>query len=328
MMRMNARLPPHLSVRFVIPGVCDTRNLDEALAAAGVASRGLSQSVPAGGGAGAKHVSWDFGAIRPAPGCWTALHDEGDGATLRMFRERSAALASHRDGVARLAFLAEGARLAKTVERSLKSLDIAAALFFNTLKYPAAQAAADAALAALREAAVDAAGAQNILDADAFRAMLARGWNAAAAKAAETAKLLPQIMSLAADAASDAAGVDAQTASDVAVQTAWLLFPGFLRSLPPGVLAHYPRYFKAQKIRIARARVSPSSDRAKTARFEPYWEQYAAALKNPRADRAALAKYRWALEEYRVSLFAQELKTAYPVSPERLSALFFAATEV
>ena len=39
-------------------------------------------------------------------------------------------------------------------------------------------------------------------------------------------------------------------------------------------------------------------------------------------DAVALAEYRWMVEEYRVSLFAQELHTPQPVSPKRLDALF------
>ena len=43
------------------------------------------------------------------------------------------------------------------------------------------------------------------------------------------------------------------------------------------------------------------------------------------ANRKALERYRWLLEEYRISLFAQEVKTSEPVSPERLSALWLEA---
>ena len=39
-------------------------------------------------------------------------------------------------------------------------------------------------------------------------------------------------------------------------------------------------------------------------------------------DAALLADYRWMVEEYRVSLFAQELHTPQPVSPKRLDALW------
>ena len=41
----------------------------------------------------------------------------------------------------------------------------------------------------------------------------------------------------------------------------------------------------------------------------------------PRHDRAKLAEYRWLLEEFRVSLFAQELRTLTPVSAKRLEEL-------
>ena len=65
-------------------------------------------------------------------------------------------------------------------------------------------------------------------------------------------------------------------------------------------------------------------------RFAPFWEQYRELVTTREAriaSRAALAEYRWMLEEYRVSLFAQELGTAYPVSPKRLQLKWMEATE-
>ena len=55
--------------------------------------------------------------------------------------------------------------------------------------------------------------------------------------------------------------------------------------------------------------------------LSPYWERYRAALsKRDQCDHAALDEFRWMIEEYRVSLFAQELRTPQPVSPKRLDA--------
>ncbi|MBO7237009.1 MAG: DUF3418 domain-containing protein, partial [Kiritimatiellae bacterium] len=70
-------------------------------------------------------------------------------------------------------------------------------------------------------------------------------------------------------------------------------------------------------------------DRSKMARFEPYWTQYYSLVtdKNARiSDRAALSEYRWLLEEYRISLFAQEIKTIDRVSPDVLSRLWLTVT--
>jgi len=63
-------------------------------------------------------------------------------------------------------------------------------------------------------------------------------------------------------------------------------------------------------------------DRAWTIELTGYWEQYQARLArhSQEAKRDAhLQAYRWMLEEYRVSLFAQQLGTKMPVSDKRLS---------
>ena len=75
-------------------------------------------------------------------------------------------------------------------------------------------------------------------------------------------------------------------------------------------------------MRLARAQVSPASDRTKEARFAPYWQRYRDALKDrENTDPAALARYRWLLEEFRLQLFAPELKTFEKVSDKRLDAI-------
>ena len=112
------------------------------------------------------------------------------------------------------------------------------------------------------------------------------------------------------------------TTDAVLGQLAWLTFKGFPKAVPLETLRRYARYFKAVDIRLQRAKVSPSSDRTKEARFAPYWERYRDALKHrEKCDTAALVRYRWLLEEYRLQLFAPELKTHEPVSPQRLDAI-------
>ena len=108
-------------------------------------------------------------------------------------------------------------------------------------------------------------------------------------------------------------------------QLAWLLYRGVPRLVPLARLKHYSRYFKGIAVRLDRARTNPSGDRSKEARFAPYWARYRAALAEKNAGKrpaaAVLAEFRWMLEEYRISLFAPELKTPVPVSPQRLDKL-------
>jgi ATP-dependent helicase HrpA len=87
----------------------------------------------------------------------------------------------------------------------------------------------------------------------------------------------------------------------------------FLEVTPHDRLAHLPRYLRAVQIRAERAAVHPARDAEKARPLVPFLRQ-----EPPAKNRET---YRWLLEEFRVSLFAQELGTAEPVSVKRLEAL-------
>jgi ATP-dependent helicase HrpA len=110
--------------------------------------------------------------------------------------------------------------------------------------------------------------------------------------------------------------------SDVAMQLAELLRPGFLTATPWSWLAQYPRYFRAISYRLERLSAgSLARDRQNTDEIRVRWDGYQErAQKHVEMDifDPELAHYRWMLEEYRVSLFAQPLGTAVPVSAKRL----------
>jgi ATP-dependent helicase HrpA len=87
----------------------------------------------------------------------------------------------------------------------------------------------------------------------------------------------------------------------------------FLEVTPHDRLAHLPRYLRAVQVRAERAAVNPARDAEKARPLTPFLRQ------DPPAKNREV--YRWLLEEFRVSLFAQELGTAEPVSARRLEAL-------
>ena len=69
----------------------------------------------------------------------------------------------------------------------------------------------------------------------------------------------------------------------------------------------------------------PARDASLQAEIAPLWQAYlarAAPQRQSGVSDAALEEFRWLLEELRVSLFAQTLKTAVPVSPQRLRKLW------
>jgi ATP-dependent helicase HrpA len=100
-----------------------------------------------------------------------------------------------------------------------------------------------------------------------------------------------------------------------------LVFPGFFRETPWVQLAEVPRYLAALDRRLARFAENPARDARHAESVARWWERYRERLdRNRKAGRIepALESFRWLLEELEVSLFAQELKTPFPVSYRRV----------
>ena len=100
-----------------------------------------------------------------------------------------------------------------------------------------------------------------------------------------------------------------------------LVYPGFFQATPWAQLAHLPRYLTALDHRLAKYPENPARDARHSAVVESFWERYRErrdADRRTTGGTRALEHFRWSLEELSVSLFAQELKTPYPVSAKRL----------
>jgi ATP-dependent helicase HrpA len=110
-----------------------------------------------------------------------------------------------------------------------------------------------------------------------------------------------------------------EVADDVATQLARLMPKRFIASTPWPQLAHLPRYLKAVTLRLDKLRADPARDAQRLAELRPLEQRCVRALAERKgvAD-ARLDEFRWLLEELRVSLFAQELRTPQPVSVKRL----------
>lgn len=107
--------------------------------------------------------------------------------------------------------------------------------------------------------------------------------------------------------------------SDIQTQLSRLMPKEFVRSVPAERAAHLARYLKAIGVRIDKCRADPARDQklmAELATVEPVFWRWASQQRGAWPDR--YVEFRWMLEELRVSLFAQELKTAMPVSSKRL----------
>jgi ATP-dependent helicase HrpA len=113
-----------------------------------------------------------------------------------------------------------------------------------------------------------------------------------------------------------------QANQDVRAQLEWLLHKRFIADTPYERLQHVPRYLKAINLRIEKLRSNPARDAQCMAQMQPLtqaWQKLRQAQQgnsDPRVD-----EFAWLMQELRVSLFAQELKTPVIVSVKRLEKM-------
>ena len=113
---------------------------------------------------------------------------------------------------------------------------------------------------------------------------------------------------------------------DLEQQISSLVYNGFLSQTPWEQLQHVPRYLKALRLRIEKHPSNPDRDGKNAASVGLIWQKWQDkinALKAAHMDIPdVLQDFRWLIEELRVSLFAQELKTPFPVSIKRLEKIW------
>jgi ATP-dependent helicase HrpA len=112
---------------------------------------------------------------------------------------------------------------------------------------------------------------------------------------------------------------NAAAQADAAAQVQRLISSRFLGETSWTALQHLPRYLKAIVLRLDKLRADPARDAARMAEIKPLEQRFQRLVAERRGEPdAGLDDFRWLLEELRVSLFAQELKTPQPVSVKRL----------
>ena len=114
-----------------------------------------------------------------------------------------------------------------------------------------------------------------------------------------------------------------EVGDDVTQQLQRLVPRRFLATTQWPALLQLPRYLKAVVLRLDKLRADPARDAARLAELRPLeqrWLRRVVELKG--ASHARMDEYRWLLEELRVSLFAQELRTPQPVSVKRLDKVW------
>jgi ATP-dependent helicase HrpA len=110
-------------------------------------------------------------------------------------------------------------------------------------------------------------------------------------------------------------------ADDLRAQLSWLVHDGFVSETGHEQLSHLPRYLRAIDRRLDRLAEDPYRDDRNmlvVQEVEDHWDDVYDRLPDHRRADADVRAARWMIEELRVSLFAQNLGTAYPVSPKRI----------
>ena len=110
----------------------------------------------------------------------------------------------------------------------------------------------------------------------------------------------------------------ADSVEDMSAQLGYLIYPGFLTEVNTVRLGHYPRYLQGMLLRIERLQQDSGRDAQRQALLQGFQDQYFERTEALDDYPAQLDAFHWLLEEYRISIFAQPLKTAVPVSPKRL----------
>ena len=280
--------------------------------------------------AGQRHTRWDFGMLpellelQTAAGerlvGFPALVDKGDAVEISVYDDPAVAARHHRQGVVRLFALAMGEAV-KSLARDVKK-NASLELGFNALPGHSARSAPLAeqlASAAIIRSFLQ----QGLPQSEAqFQQALGEGKPRMLLTAQELARLLQTIVTEHGQIRRKLTGsrADRTALDDIETQLAALFSPGFLHQVDYDHLQHYPRYLKAVNMRLDKLREDPARDRTQMSSMAPLlqrWRQWQRDI-GMQPDREA-ESFRWLLEELRVSLFAQSLRTPMPVSVKRLT---------
>ncbi len=320
--------PPHLQMNFRVLDehgrqLAMARNVAELKETFG--SR-VQQSLAGevSGGSGEKYVAWTFGDLEEVMEMqrggqtlvgYPALRDAGDGVVIEVFDSPEGAREVHRVGVLRLLAIAFRERL-RDIEKTLTK-DMTLAAVKDDIVAAALERTFLAESLPMRQAE--------------FAQRVSEGRNRLTLIAQEMQRLAATILGEHAQLQKRIAALQKaypQAAEDEKQHGARLLQAGFLARTPWQRLQHFPRYLKAAVLRLDKLRADPRRDAQRAAELAPLeqaWQRERssrAKLGGSVRGGAELEQFGWLLEELRVSLFAQELKTPVPVSSKRLAKLW------
>lgn len=344
-------LPPHLLMRFSILGdagriLATGRDLARLQRELRALPRSRATAGPGAAGIERRGLtSWCFGELpeaceREQGGArwraYPALVDRGDAVDLCLVETRDVADALTRRGLLRLLML-RATPLCKRLRRHLPDLDrpglayalareaspgVAAVLHLPETVVEAAPALADDLVeAACARAFLDPAPA--VRSESDFERVYRCGEGRLGAAVHEVRGLCERIMERYREVLGwrNRGALPPLAAADVDRQIEHLVFRGFLSATGWEALTQVPRYLEALSLRLQKLRRGGSGDGRKTAVIAPLWNRHAERAREHHARGrwdAELERHRWMLEEFRVSLFAQEIGAAGRISQKRL----------
>ena len=292
---------------------------------------GNSLPLPLGEGGGegrappsARYTDWTFGELpelmelRKAGQTlvgFPALIDKSSGVEIEVFDQPDIAAAKHRAGLRRL--------VALQLKEPLKYLD----KNIPDLPRMASQFIALGSAEELREqiiaVALDRAFFSDSLpnDAASFKACLEAGRGRLSLIAQEVARAAAAVLQEHASAQRKLkdSKPPKDAVDDIAAQLQRLVGKRFLTATSWAALAHLPRYLRGVVMRLDKQRADPARDVQRLGELRPIEARWLRRMAERRGTHdARLDDFGWLLEELRISLFAQELRTPQPVSVKRL----------
>ena len=262
----------------------------------------------------------DVGAGQRVLG-YPGLSDEGESVSLCVFDTQEEAQAVHAEGLLRL-FKLQFKEQLKYFEKNLPGLTQMG------MQYMALGSLED-----LRRQLVDLAFARACLvepwpiDAASFKQRCAEAKPRLGLLSQEICRLVGLVLSewQAVQKKLPAFKAHAAAVQDIEKQLGRLIGKRFIADTPFERLQHFPRYLKAIAMRLDKLKANPSRDAQLMAEYAPLWTHYerrTILLAKQGVVNVQVEQFRWLLEELRVQLFAQELRTPAPVSVKRLQKMW------
>jgi ATP-dependent helicase HrpA len=329
-------LPAHLSMNFRVIDehgrqLAMGRNLPQLRAELGEAAGEQFAELARAEAPSEKFTGWEFGELEEVMEArrgsqtligYPGLADHGDSVSLEVFDSADKAREAHRAGLRRL-FMLQLKEQARQIEKNLPGLQAMALQF-----------AAFGDAAELKE---------QLLAAAFDRACMHEPWPRTRAEferrrdeaRSRVTLLANEIARLVAGMLLEHAALQKklqqmskgfpEPCGDIQESTARLLSKRFIERTPYERLQHFPRYLKAASLRLDKLHVDPRRDARLAAEFSPLraqWQRERGKQQKSGTTDPHLEQFGWLLEELRVQLFAQELKTPVPVSPKRLAKMW------